>query len=105
MSTKDAKGLRLVGAGDQVEKGLGMRSSTAIDLRGSGFSSQQELEDWFAFCDWARDPDADPSLYDFKPGRGWFRVVRVEAAALLPFIAALADLLLTDLLRVGPGKG
>lgn len=80
-------------------------STTAFNLEGSGFRSVAELDAWFEFLEWERNTDADPGLYEYQAGRGWFRVVRASVAALLPFIAALADLLVTDLLRVHPGKG
>ena len=77
---------------------------TSADLKGSGFRSMAELDSWFEFLEWERDPDADPSLYELQDGRGWCRVVRM-CAALRPFVTALADLLLADFQRVHPGKG
>lgn len=79
--------------------------NAVINPEGSGFASVAELDEWLAFCEWERDPDADLSLYEWEPDRGWFPAARALAAALLPFIAAVADLLVADLLRVSPGKG
>jgi hypothetical protein len=74
-----------------------------FDFRGGGFVSAAELERWFEFCAWDANPDADPSLYSFEPKRGWFEVTVSRVAAVRPFILALADLLVADLLRFPPG--
>jgi hypothetical protein len=70
----------------------------AFDLRGSGFRNHAELAAWLEFVAWDSDPDADPERYALQEGSGWAPVVR--AAQVLPWIHALADLLVADLLRV-----
>lgn len=77
-----------------------MKGIAALDLRGTGFRSHAELAEWLEFVAWESEPDADPTRYTFELGRGWVPVVR--ASQVLPWIRALADLLLADLLRVNP---
>jgi len=66
--------------------------------KAGGFESQLALDHWFEFLAWSGSPDNDPDYYD------WRAIRPARAANVLPFIEALADLLVADLLRVGPGK-
>lgn len=72
----------------------------SFELDRSGFRSHAELADWLDFLAWDGDPAADPTRYRYEPDYGWVPAVR--ASQVLPWINALADLLVLDLLRVRP---